>query len=285
MSLCMNCGKTIPDGSKFCPYCGTPAAAAPVYQEPIEQEATTGAWYQSPEQTPPPEPVQTPRKPAIPGVFAMYGKALSGFGKKPFKLWGLFMFFCFVSSLILSLGAGIPLLSLPIYLVLSLGFTGILLNAYRGEEIEPKQLFRSFGKDEVVRNGAGMCWQWLWTAIWSFVPVMNIIKFYSYSFVPYILNTDKDISATEALRKSMRMTSGYKGKMFGAEILLIAGVSLATLILFLLCLIPVVQFFFIFVLFVFCVAVALLLPLFLGLLRTAFFDEISALHEEEKEEE
>ena len=27
--FCMNCGKALPDGAKFCMYCGTPLGAAP----------------------------------------------------------------------------------------------------------------------------------------------------------------------------------------------------------------------------------------------------------------
>ena len=27
--FCMNCGKVLPDGAKFCMYCGTPLGAAP----------------------------------------------------------------------------------------------------------------------------------------------------------------------------------------------------------------------------------------------------------------
>ena len=48
--FCTNCGKQIPDGSKFCVHCGTPVmqasqAAAPVYQQQPQQ---TQQIYQQP---------------------------------------------------------------------------------------------------------------------------------------------------------------------------------------------------------------------------------------------
>ena len=55
MSYCTNCGKEIPEGSKFCKYCGTPITVAP---------AATQAppMYQQP-----PPPMPSPYAPAPPG--------------------------------------------------------------------------------------------------------------------------------------------------------------------------------------------------------------------------
>ena len=165
-------------------------------------------------------------------------------------------------------------------LVLQLGFTGVLLDGFHGKEVRSEQLFQGFRKEDVLRNAGGMCWQELWNLIWAFVPVMNIIKYYSYSFVPYILLTDKEISPTEALRKSMRMTDGYKGKMFGADVLLIVGIWVVMLVLGLLVRIPYVGWIFGIAFFVVYLAICLFGTIFFGLVHTAIFEEIRAAHKE-----
>ncbi len=297
MSVCSKCGNVVPEEAKFCPVCGSPVEAAPVAEaapvvEPAPEqapapEAPAGGWYQSTEpqqeaqaQTPPAAPVFVPAKPSIGGIFDFYRKAFAVLAKKPIRLWGLSLLYVLIAVIISSLGSVVPLISLPIVLLLGLGFTGVLLDGYHGKDVRSEQLFQAFKKDEVVRNGAGVCWMELWTLIWSFVPVMNIIKYYAYSFTPYILLTDKEISATEALRKSMRMTDGYKGKMFGAEILIVVAFMLAIILLALLGSIRYIGWIFMIVLVLLYIAGILFLPIFMGLIRTAFFEEISKVHEE-----
>ena len=302
MPNCISCGNPLPEDAKFCPVCGAPAAAEPVEEEvvegvpveesaPVEEErpaaeepSPSGGWYQSAEaEAEPVPPVVTANvksKPAIGSIFDFYRKAFSILAKKPIRLWGLSLLYLVIAALISSLGAFVPIITVPIILLLSLGFIGILMRGYHGEEVRSVQLFSAFRKEEIVRNTAGMCWMELWTLIWGFVPVMNIIKAYSYSFTPYILHTDKEISATEALRKSMRMTDGYKGKLFLADVLLVIGFILAMVVLVMLAQIPYIGFLFGIAMVALYLAVILFFPIFLGLVHTAFFEEISAVHEE-----
>ena len=302
MPNCVKCGNPLPDEAKFCPVCGSPVPAAPADESVVigecvddapgaenaaapQQESPSAGWYQSADSeepsSPQPPPVYVKVKPAIGSIGDFYRKALSVLLKKPVKLWGLSLLYALIASLITSLGSVIPLISIPLVLLIGLGFRSVLLNGYHEKEVHTEQLFSAFRKDEITRNAAGMCWMELWTLIWSFVPVMNVIKAYSYSFTPYILLTDKDISATEALRKSMRMTDGYKGKMFGADVLVVVGLGIAALVLLLLGRIPYLGFLFLIALFLLYLAALLFLPLFMGLLRTAFFEEISTVHTEE----
>ena len=281
MSLCSNCGNPVPEEAKFCPVCGTPVApapdaepaAAPVVEAPEsadgqQQSAAAAA------------PVFATAKPPIGGVFEFYRKAFAVLAQKPIKLWGLSLLYLVIACVVGSLGALVPIISIPIVLVLSLGFTGVLLNGYYGKEVRSEQLFRPFRKEEVVRNGAGMCWMELWMMIWSFVPVMNVIKFYAYSFTPYILLTDKEITPTEALRKSMRMTDGYKAKLFWADLLIVVAFIVVMLVLTLLGQIRYIGWIFTIVLVLCYIAVYLFLPIFMGLVRTAYFDEISKLNKD-----
>ena len=296
MSLCSNCGNPVPEEAKFCPVCGTPVApapdaepaAAPVVEAPAQeipaQEVPAGSWYQSADgqqqSAAAAAPVFASAKPPIGGVFEFYRKAFAVLAQKPIKLWGLSLLYLVIACVVGSLGALVPIISIPIVLVLSLGFTGVLLNGYHGKDVRSEQLFRPFRKEEVVRNGAGVCWMELWMMIWSFVPVMNVIKYYAYSFTPYILLTDKEITPTEALRKSMRMTDGYKAKLFWADLLIVVAFIVVMLVLTLLGQIRYIGWIFTIVLVLCYIAVYLFLPIFMGLVRTAYFDEISKLNKD-----
>ena len=284
MPICSNCGNNVPDGSRFCTVCGTPIPAAPrpsvdpnaQDMGPAPQAPQPEYWQSAPNYA----PAYSYGRPSIGSVFDIYGKAFGCLAKKPIRLWGLSLLYMVIVSLVSSLGAFVPIITLPITLILSLGFTGVLQDGYHGLDVRSEQLFQGFKKDEVVRNGAGMCWLSLWNMIWSMVPIMNIIKYYSYCFVPYILLTDKEITATEALRKSMRMTNGYKGKMFLADFLIIVGFFVATLVLAFLSRIPYLGILFGLILVLLYIAAILFLPIFCGLVRTAFFNEVNAIYTE-----
>ena len=125
-------------------------------------------------------------------------------------------------------------------------------------------------------------WMQLWTLIWGFVPIMNIIKTYSYMFVPYILLKQPDINATDALKRSMEMTNGYKMKIFLAQLLIfviigVIGGVFAGLAVGLAFIHPIIGVIFTLPLFAIALIVALFLPLFMGLLGVAFYDEIENL--------
>lgn len=44
--------------------------------------------------------------------------------------------------------------------------------------------------------------------------MINLNRYYAYFYIPYILLEEQDIGYREALRKSIRMTDGQKGRMF-----------------------------------------------------------------------
>jgi uncharacterized membrane protein len=59
--------------------------------------------------------------------------------------------------------------------------------------------------------------------------VFYCIKYYAYSLVPYITAENADLDALNIARESDAKTKGYKGKMFGTDILIvlmIAGVGI-----------------------------------------------------------
>lgn len=297
---CIHCGNPLPDEAKFCPVCGASVIAAPVQEEPplvegvpveepasavpaapVTESTSSGGWYQSAEPQPQPTPAAPVyAKPPIGKITDFYRQAFDVLRQKPVRLWGISLLYLVIACLIAALGSFVPIISLPIVLVLSLGYYSVILDGLHGREVRSEQLFCGFRKNEVLRNAGGLCWMELWTLIWGFVPVMNIIKAYSYCLTPFILLKDKEIGATDALRKSMRMTDGYKGKMFGADILLILAVWLVMFVLALLVELPHIGWLFGIVLFLVYLAAILFLPLFMGLVHGAIFEAIDAVHEE-----
>ena len=294
---CPKCSSLLPEDAKFCPICGSPVNLQPAGEAPAESAApaegtsapventappVSGGWYESSAQEYQAEPAYTaepvytaaPVKATLGSILDFYREALAVLASKPIRLWGLSLLYGLIAVLISSLGAAVPLISLPIVMLLQLGFTGVLLDGFHGKEVRSEQLFQAFRKEELLRNAGGMCWQGLWNLIWAFVPVMNVIKYYSYSLVPYILLTDKEISPTDALRKSMRMTDGYKAKMFGADILLVVGIWVVMLVLGLLMRIRYIGWIFGIVFFAAYLAVCLFGTIFFGLVHTAIFEKI-----------
>ena len=295
--ICPKCSSPLPEDAKFCPICGSPVNLQPAGEAPAESAApaegtsapventappVSGGWYESSAQEYQAEPAYTaepvytaaPVKAKLGSILDFYREALAVLASKPIRLWGLSLLYGLIAVLISSLGAAVPLISLPIVMLLQLGFTGILLDGFHGKEVRSEQMFQAFRKEELLRNAGGMCWQGLWNLIWAFVPVMNVIKYYSYSLVPYILLTDKEISPTDALRKSMRMTDGYKAKMFGADILLVVVIWVVMLVLGLLMRIRYIGWIFGIVFFAAYLAVCLFGTIFFGLVHTAIFEKI-----------
>ena len=105
--------------------------------------------------------------------------------------------------------------------------------------------------------------------------VFAIIKSYTYSFVPYLTRENEDRKATDIARDSDAKTKGYKGKMFLTDLLIGLCVGVIELILGLLGKIPYAGGVFRLVLGAVNVAVFILAPLFMGLVRAAWYDEIT----------
>ncbi len=200
----------------------------------------------------------------------IFRSAIQILKRKPFMLWGVSLL-CGVITLLVQIGAGaLPILSVPIVLTLEAGMSALYIEGYKGIDINSKQLFKGFTKECFPRVTAGMLWQYLWIIIWSFVPIMNIIKSYQYAFTPYILLTRPDVSPLDALKLSMKETEGYKARMFGASILMALILFAIILVASLVMIIPVIGWL---VGFVAIVGSLILYPLFSGLVMAGFYEE------------
>lgn len=65
------------------------------------------------------------------------------------------------------------------------------------------------------RKLGGILWMDLWIYLWMLLFIVpGIIKSFAYFCTPYILAEYPNVSATEALKISMRITQGHKGEIF-----------------------------------------------------------------------
>jgi len=254
MSYCPACGTQIPENSVFCPNCGTSLTGAPV---PVGYAASSPSR----------------------GLFReVFSKSLSFLFKKPILLWGLSLLGSLLTFLALALCWGLPLLGYAIAFVLQLGMTAVYLEGYRGKSVSSTQFFSGFNKN-FFRNAGGMAWRSLWILIWCLIPVVGfifaIIKSYAYRFVPYIMLSEPEIPATEALKKSIAQTRGYKGSMFAADLVVGLAVLVIGVVLGLLTRIPYAGILFMIIAAIFGLIVMFLLPLLMGIIHAAFYDEIT----------
>ncbi len=68
-----------------------------------------------------------------------------------------------------------------------------------------------------------VAWMTLWTTLWSLLFIVpGIVKGYSYRLAPYLVLEYPDMPVRDALRKSMEMTQGYKGRLFLLDLICFA---------------------------------------------------------------
>lgn len=122
---------------------------------------------------------------------------------------------------------------------------GVFIKVYRRQETDAGELFSAFSIN-YWRKVGGTLWMNLWIFIWcipvgivwgAFVfgmvtlslsegtvilaiviiialAIVPIVKYFAYSMAPFILADCPGVTATEALKLSIRMTNGHKWKLF-----------------------------------------------------------------------
>ncbi|MBR2327521.1 MAG: hypothetical protein IKA51_02755 [Clostridia bacterium] len=203
-----------------------------------------------------------------------YKRALAVLVKKPVLLWGLSL----MAQLLLWIAGIITLpivaLTLVATYLIQAGLTTLYLDGLQGKAVNSDQLFAAFNKNG-FRIAGGFAWRDLWLVIWGLIPlagpVLAIIKSYEYRFVPYILMTKPEVSATAALRLSKEMTKGKKTQMFLADLLVYVAYGVVNAVLALFAAIPFVGILFGIVLFAFNVVFFALQGIFTGLYSASFY--------------
>ena len=219
-------------------------------------------------------------------MFRSLGLTLKTLMKKPVQLWGLSLLGVILQSLSNLLCAVPPILGMGVSSTLSAGMENVFLDAYHQKEINSKQIFSGFSSGKsFLRIAGGMLWRTLWLFLWTLfalipivgwviAPIMLVIKGISYSFTPYLLLRKKDLSPLDALKRSMEMTKGYRGKIFLTYLICYAALLVIGLLLFLIGHIPGIG---IVLAGIIGVVIGIFCPLFFGVLRAAMFTEVVRL--------
>lgn len=118
-----------------------------------------------------------------------------------------------VLALIASGASTLSLVHLILGGVVQLGYAKFLLSQHDGRAYEVKDLFSQFERFSVgflqmfLRN--------LFIALWSLLLIIpGIIKSLSYAMTPFILEDHPELTAKEAIRRSMELMDGHKGELF-----------------------------------------------------------------------
>lgn len=212
-------------------------------------------------------------------IFTLYKRAWSVMKCCYWQLLGLTWLGVFLVSVATLLGGPVLGIGIAASILLNEALLMIYLNCYRGEPVECIQLFRYFSDWKTIKRIlSGMGWQILWLVLWLLIPVAGLVFFvirgYEYRLTPYILATEPDVAPTQAIQISKERTSGYKGKMFGAEILLTCGFAVVGFILGLIGGLFDSEVISLIVMILLCLVEGFVLPVFLNLLHSAFYEEI-----------
>lgn len=84
-----------------------------------------------------------------------------------------------------------------------------------------KPVFANFRRNWLRFVGV-IAWSMLWQFLWSLLfLVPGIVKYYSYRLAPFLVLRYPDMTVRQALRKSIEITGGYRGRLFGLDLLLV----------------------------------------------------------------
>ncbi|MDD6084403.1 MAG: zinc ribbon domain-containing protein [Oscillospiraceae bacterium] len=295
--VCGKCGHTLKDDAVFCPHCGSRVGADSVQEK---FSGGTNQGYDVPWQRP---ESQSSKKSNFNDnindginrmqesdsfVFRSLGLTLRVLFSKPIRLWGLSLLSIILYAFASALCFGIPILAISAVEVLKVGMCCVYLDAYNKKEVDSKQIFSGFSSfGRFCKISGGMLWKNLWLLLWMLVPIVGpiicFVKAISYSFTPYILLKKPKMSPLDALKYSMKLTDGYKLKIFLTALLvgiiLLAVFLVESLVVGLFVKIGVAALIMIFttVFGLINLVIYILLPLFFGTLSAAMFTEVLRL--------
>ena len=213
-------------------------------------------------------------------VFRIYKRAFAELMKKPFRLWGITLLSTLFSCLGYWLGGPVIAIGLGVTILFQASLANIYLKSYIGSE-KPRvvDLFTTFRDWKTIKRViCSIAWGELWKTLWLLIPfagiVFYIIKTYEYGLIPYIVMDQPETGITECKEVSSKMTNGYKGKMFLADLLVPVAIFVTMFILGLLSSIPYVGVFFAVIMVLTYIVLLLVVGLFMNIVHASFYEEI-----------
>lgn len=143
-----------------------------------------------------------------------------------------------VISLVFCLIATFTRCSFPlvlfVYCPLALGFVMTMMHFVRGtKSVSVEDIFSAFNAKFYWRSmGLGIL-VWVYTFLWSLLfLVPGVVKACSYFLAPYILADNPELTAEEAICRSMRLMDGHKMQIFLMSLGYLCLATLSSLLLF-----------------------------------------------------
>ncbi len=251
-------------------------------------------------------------------VGKIYKEAFGVIAKKPLRLWGTSILAVIINTLVWTLFGIVPGVAMCLSVIVSVGMSMVYLHGYRGEQVEPFMLFDGFKNGKTAaRTIKGMLYKGLILVLWGLPALLPILVFgpfflipnlavyiifgillflcllavcllvlyrsYQYCLTPYILVEEEDGNPFEAYKESAKRTKGYVLQLLLADLIPGVAVFLLTSILSLITwgFTAINRYLGIIFLILFALielVVVIVLPLFLGLVHAAFYEELTTIY-------
>ena len=105
------------------------------------------------------------------------------------------------------------LINIMIYGIFGIAFAKFYLDMRQKDKMQFQDFLNNLSM--FVRGILGQLWMTLWIVLWSFLFfIPGIVKTFAYSQMHYILAEYPEVSVTEAMKISMKITKGYKWDLF-----------------------------------------------------------------------